>query len=57
MAIPESGKWAFTANIDALDYNFGIVSEQNSLTTKIGRTATSWGILTAGSGGSFQRRT
>ena len=45
MPIPESGKWAFTANIDVLDFSFGIVSEQNSLTTKIGRTATSWGII------------
>ena len=47
MAIPESGKWAFTANIDATDFSFGIVSEQNSLTTKIGRTSTSWGIINA----------
>jgi hypothetical protein len=45
MAIPKSGKWAFTANIDVLDFSFGIVSEQNSLTTKIGRTSTSWGII------------
>ena len=47
MAIPKSGKWAFTANIDATDFTFGIVSEQNSLTTKIGRTSTSWGIVNA----------
>ena len=47
MEIPKSGKWAFTANINATDFTFGIVSEQNSLTTKIGRTSTSWGIVNA----------
>ena len=54
MTIPKSGKWAFTGNIDALDFSFGVVSEQNSLTAKVGRTITSWGIIESSGASLFQ---